>query len=112
MDIVHEDETKPVEAVPGVHLTQEATGEETSVQGFTIAPGAEVPVHSHEHEQAGVITQSTLTFLVDGEELLVHEGDSYVIPGDEPHAARNDTEIPVEGYDIFSPPRPNPDWQD
>lgn len=43
---------------------------------------------------------------------MVEAGDTYVIPGSEPHAARNDGDEEVVGYDIFSPPRANPDWQE
>lgn len=111
MDRVPHDSVDTVEAVPGVHLSQLAAGEEMSVQYFYIEPGAEVPEHSHPHEQAGFIAEGTLTFLVDGEELDTGEGDTYVIPGDEPHAAENRGDVPVVGVDIFSPPRVNPDWQ-
>lgn len=110
MEIVTDADVDPVEAVEGVHLTQEAAGDRISVQGYYFEPGAEVPEHSHEHEQAGVITSGTLTFVIDGERLLAHEGDSYVIPGGEPHAAINEHDAPVEGYDLFSPPRIDPDW--
>jgi quercetin dioxygenase-like cupin family protein len=105
-------ETDATEAVAGVHLAQLAAGSETSVQHFRIDPGAVVPEHSHPHEQAGYITAGELTFLVDGEELVVSPGDSYVIPGDEPHGAENRGDVAVEGVDIFSPPRTNPDWGD
>jgi quercetin dioxygenase-like cupin family protein len=101
-----------VEAVDGVYLTQLVAGERTSVQHFHIEPGARVPEHSHEHEQAGYIAHGTFTFLADDEEHVISPGETYVIPGGEPHAAENRADIPVSGIDIFSPPRTNPDWMD
>jgi quercetin dioxygenase-like cupin family protein len=112
MERVTQSEVDPVEAVEGVHLSQLAAGDRTSVQHFYIEPGETVPEHAHEHEQAGFLLAGSLTFLVDGEELLVQEGDSYVVPGNEPHAAENRGDVPVEGLDIFSPPRTDPDWKD
>jgi quercetin dioxygenase-like cupin family protein len=112
MQVVPTDAEETTEAVDGVHLSLLAGGDEMNVQHFEIEPGAAVPEHSHPHEQTGYITQGTLTFLVDGEEVAVGEGDSYAIPGDEPHAAENRGDVPVEGVDVFSPPRENPDWKD
>jgi quercetin dioxygenase-like cupin family protein len=124
METVQHAARETVEAVEGVHLTQLAVGEEMSVQHFHFEPGAAVPEHSHHHEQAGYIVRGSLTFVVDstesgtvdgngdagGEERIIGPGDSYAVPGDEPHAAENPTEEPVEGIDIFAPPRANPDW--
>jgi quercetin dioxygenase-like cupin family protein len=99
------------EVVPGVHLTQLVAGERTSVQHFHIEPGAVVPEHSHEHEQAGYVVRGTATFLRDGEETeIVSPGESYVLSPDEPHAVENRADVPVEGIDVFSPPRTEPDW--
>ncbi|MFC7068068.1 cupin domain-containing protein [Halobaculum lipolyticum] len=113
MDHEPHDPAGDTEAVPGVHLAQLATGDEMSVQHFTIEPGAEVPSHDHHHEQAGYITAGTLTFvLADGEEVVCETGDSYVLAGEEVHGAENRGEEVVEGIDVFSPPRPNPDWQE
>lgn len=110
MERVPLSEVDPAEAVDGVFLSQLAAGTEMSVQHFRIEPDAVVPEHSHPHEQAGYVTAGTLTFLVDGEEVAVSAGDSYAIPGEEPHAAANRGDDPVEGVDIFAPPRVNPDW--
>lgn len=100
-----------VAAVDGVTLAVGAAGEKTSVQYFTIQPGAEVPEHHHEHEQAGLITAGTLTFVLeDGEEVAVAAGESYVFAGDEVHAATNEGDEVVSGIDVFSPPRTDPDW--
>ncbi|XVH32141.1 cupin domain-containing protein [Haloferacaceae archaeon DSL9] len=112
MDRVSLDDVESVEAVADVHLSQLAAGEEMSVQHFRIDPGTEVPEHDHHHEQTGYITQGTLTFVVDGEEVEVNADDSYVIPAHEPHSAVNNGDEPVLGVDIFSPPRTNPDWQE
>lgn len=99
------------EAIEKVHLAQLATGEETSVQHFEIEPGAVVPMHDHHHEQAGFVYEGELTFRSeDGTETIVGAGDSFVLVGGEPHAAENRGEDVVRGVDIFSPPRPNPDW--
>lgn len=99
-----------VEAVPGVHLTQLATGDGMSVQHFHIESGATVPEHSHPHEQAGWVERGEGVFLVGGEELLVQAGDSYSIPGGESHAVEVRGQEPLVGVDIFHPPRPAPDW--
>lgn len=101
-----------VEAVEGVYLARLSVGDEMSVQHFHIGPGASVPEHSHHHEQVGFVYDGTLIFEVDGEEHVVTTGESYAIPGDEPHAARNDGDTPVDGIDVFSPPRADPDWLD
>jgi len=103
-------DTETVEAVDGCHLTQLVAGDRMSVQHFHIEPGATVPIHSHEHEQTGFVVDGSLTFLLDGEEHVIHPGEAYVIPSDEEHGAENRSEIPVEGVDIFSPPRVDAPW--
>ena len=111
MERVPLDESDVVEAVPDVHLAQLAVGESMSVQHFRIDPGATVPEHSHHHEQAGFVYRGELTFvLADGSEVVVGPGDSYDLASEEVHGAENRGDEPVEGVDIFSPPRPNPDW--
>ncbi|MDG5776407.1 cupin domain-containing protein [Haloarculaceae archaeon H-GB2-1] len=104
--------SETVEVVDGVHLTQLVAGEEMSVQHFHVEPGATLPQHSHPHEQVGYLLEGRLVFEVDGEEIEVSDGDSYRIPGDEPHAAENRDDEPAAGIDVFSPPRANPDWMD
>jgi quercetin dioxygenase-like cupin family protein len=135
MHHVPKEATESVEAVPGVHLSKQAEGDRMNVQGFYVEPGASIPAHSHPHEQAGYVASGTLTFVLrprdeasdgegtdapvtvngdpvdpDGSEVQVSAGDSYVIPGGEPHGAVNRGEVPVEGVDVFSPPRTDPDW--
>ncbi|MFB6102463.1 MAG: cupin domain-containing protein [Haloplanus sp.] len=112
MEIRSNDDAETVEAVSDVHLSQLAAGDRMSVQGYVIDAGASVPEHSHPHEQAGFATRGEAVFLIDGEEHVVSAGDSYVIPGDEPHRVENRGDEPFEGVDIFSPPRTDPDWKD
>lgn len=101
-----------VEAVEGVHLTQLAVGERTSVQAVRMDPGSVVDRHHHPHEQAGYLFAGELTFILeDGSERVVSAGESFVFASDEPHAAENRGNEPVLGVDVFSPPRPDPDWR-
>ncbi|MFC7077127.1 cupin domain-containing protein [Haloarcula halophila] len=111
MEEVSQAASETVEAVDGVHLTQLVVGERMSAQQFHIEPGAVVPEHSHDHEQIGFVVSGAFTFFIDGEESVVSSGDSYVIPGGEPHRVENRTDEPVTGIDVFSPPRIDPDWR-
>ncbi|WIV66311.1 cupin domain-containing protein [Natrialbaceae archaeon AArc-T1-2] len=112
MERVSLDDLDPAEAMDGVHLAMMAGGESMNIQHVAVEPGAVIDEHSHPHEQTGFLYEGELTFLVDGEEIVVGPGDSYAIPGDCPHAAENRGEETVRGIDIFSPPRENPSWQD
>lgn len=112
MEVIPEEDVESTEAVEGVHLKLLAGGDDANVQRFFVEPGATVPEHSHPHEQVGYVVEGTLTFDVDGETHRVEAGDSYVVPGGEPHAAVNEGDVPVVGIDVFSPPRDDPDWQD
>jgi quercetin dioxygenase-like cupin family protein len=100
------------EPVDGVHLRLLAAGERMNIQHFKIEPGATVPEHSHPHEQLGYVTSGTLTFELEGAQIEISAGDAYSLAGDEPHAAVNEGDTVVEGIDIFSPPRTDPDWAD
>ena len=98
------------EPVDDVHLTMLVAGEKTSMQEFEMDPGATVPEHSHHHEQTGFIYEGALTFLCDGETITAEAGDSFTIPGGQPHSAENRGDEVVRGIDVFAPPRTDPDW--
>lgn len=124
MDIATRESRDVVEAVEGVYLAQLLAGERTSVQYFRVEAGASVPEHSHDHEQAGYVTQGVLTLVVgegaavqvNGEpveagEHRVGADDAYLIPGGQPHAAVNRSDGLVEGVDVFAPPRTDAHWR-
>lgn len=105
------DETDRRVVVPDVTLAQLASGDRMSVQHYRFEPGAVVPEHRHEHEQAGFIHRGTLTFLLEnGREVCASAGDGYVVPGEMAHRVENRGDEPAEGVDVFSPPRAAPDW--
>ncbi|APX97147.1 cupin domain-containing protein [Natronorubrum daqingense] len=112
MERVSLSDLEPTEAADGVNLAVMAGSESMNVQHFEIEPGAVVEEHSHPHEQTGFIYEGEVVFVSDGEKFVCGPGDSYAIPGEQPHAAENRGDVPVRGVDIFSPPRENPSWQE
>jgi len=68
--------------------------------------GALVPMHAHESEQMTYVLQGALRFHVDGEEIIVREGEVLHIPSHTPHQAEA-LEDTFE-LDVFSPVRH--DW--
>lgn len=48
---------------------------------FRIADGAEVPLHTHAHEQVGHVISGRLRFRIGDEERELRAGDGYAIPG-------------------------------
>jgi quercetin dioxygenase-like cupin family protein len=68
--------------------------------------GCLVPMHLHESEQMTYVLQGALKFLVDGEEIVVREGEVLHIPS----GARHQAEALEDTFelDLFSPVRA--DW--
>ncbi len=79
-------------------------GERMLMAVVDLEPGAEVPAHSHPHEQCGVVLEGELALTVDGVEHRLKPGDVYVIPGGVVHSARAG-DRPVRVVDVFSPVR-------
>ena len=65
---------------------------------------AEVPLHTHPHEQGGIIVDGELEMGIDGEVKLLKRGDMYIIPGNVEHYAKAYT-VKAVALDIFSPVR-------
>ena len=68
------------------------------------APGAVVPLHSHPHEQLGVILSGSLTLVVDGEPRELGPMDAVALPGGIEHSAVAGPDGAVM-LDVFSPVR-------
>ncbi|HXH24696.1 MAG TPA: cupin domain-containing protein [Vicinamibacterales bacterium] len=81
-------------------------GEREMLAQIYLKRGALVPLHAHESEQMTYVLQGALRFLVDGEEIIVREGEVLHIPASTPHQAEA-LEDTFE-LDIFSPIRR--DW--
>jgi len=49
-------------------------------------PGHSVPLHSHPHEQVGMVYGGKAILRLGGEERIVKKGDFYCIPANVPHS--------------------------
>lgn len=84
------------------------TGDREMIAQLYLKRGALVPLHKHESEQMTYILQGALKFLVNGEEVIVREGEVLHIPSWVEHQAEA-LEDTFE-LDVFSPIRQ--DWLD
>ena len=96
-------EVKRKEIAPGV-VIRTMWGDKVMMSVIESAPHAVVPIHTHPHEQAGMVLQGEFDMTIGGETRRMRPGDSYVIPGGVEHGIEG-----LEGWalalDIFSPPR-------
>ena len=79
------------------------SGEREMLAQIYLKRGALVPIHTHDSEQMTYILQGALRFFVDGEEIIVREGEVLHIPSRLPHQAEA-LEDTLE-LDVFSPVR-------
>lgn len=54
--------------------------------------GTDIPSHSHDTDNYGVITRGELLLTVDGETQRIATGEWYHVPAGEPHSARFEIE--------------------
>jgi len=69
------------------------------------SPGHTVPMHSHPHEQTGVVYAGRAILRIGDEERIVEKGDFYCIPANVPHRDTCIGEEPFVMLDIFNPVR-------
>lgn len=98
-----ENDVEKRELLPGV-TARLIWGEKIMMGIIDIEPDAEVPKHSHPHEQAGRVLEGAAWFYVGDDEKLLTAGDHYVIPGDVEHRVVA-TENGCVALDIWSPIR-------
>jgi quercetin dioxygenase-like cupin family protein len=71
-------------------------------------PGHTVPLHTHPHEQIGMVYAGSARLRIGDEERLVTKGDFYCIPAHVPHGDTCLGDEPFVMLDIFYPVRQ--DW--
>ena len=79
-------------------------GEGAMLNLVDLEPGATVALHSHPHEQLGVVLAGEITMTVDGVDHVCGPTDGYVIPGGHEHAARAGS-AGCRVIDVFQPVR-------
>lgn len=96
-------EAQQAEIRPGVHLRVLGTTGKMMLTEFFIERDAEVPAHSHVHDQVGYVIAGRIALTVADDTRDVEAGDSYAIPGGVQHRALALTDVTL--VEVFSPPR-------
>lgn len=93
----------PIEPVPGCRM-RTPFGKHLMLSYLEMDEGAVVPLHSHPHEQGGMLLKGKLELTIGDETRLVEPGAMFLIPPGIPHKA-----VAVGGpavvLDVFSPVR-------
>jgi quercetin dioxygenase-like cupin family protein len=97
------DAIKAFELAPGV-VGRPLFGEGAMLNVIEFAPGAEVPLHSHPHEQLGICLRGLQILIVDGVEHPIGPMEAYVLPGGVEHEALCGPEGATV-VDVFQPVR-------
>ncbi len=79
-------------------------GEGAMLNLIDFEPGATVPLHSHPHEQLGIVLRGMQALVVDGVARELGPLEGYVLPGGVEHSAYCGPEGALV-LDVFSPVR-------
>lgn len=101
--IVKPEECSQHTIFPGVKI-HTAAGQQMMLSLVEFEPFAVVQLHSHPHEQMGLLLEGELTFTIGAEVHVVRPGQMWRIPGGVPHKAVAG-EQPVKALDVFCPVR-------
>jgi quercetin dioxygenase-like cupin family protein len=79
-------DVRSFEVTAGV-IARPLFGEGAMLNLIEFEPGATVPLHSHEHEQLGLVIKGMQALVVDGVPHEMGPMDGYVLPGGVEHSA-------------------------
>lgn len=88
---------------PGIQI-KTAACQQMMLSWVDCEPGAIVELHSHPHEQVGVVIGGRARFIIGDEERVLEPGDLYMIPGGVEHRVIA-LEEGAQALDIFHPIR-------
>ncbi|MHA1248856.1 MAG: cupin domain-containing protein [Candidatus Helarchaeota archaeon] len=92
-----------IEAVEGIFRKTLVYDDNLMMIQFKLLKGAELPLHSHPHQQMGYIISGKLEFYVDNKTIILEAGDSYLVKSNIKHGAKVlETSIVI---DVFRPAR-------
>ena len=63
-------------------------GEKNQLVFFEMEPSAQVPEHSHDYPQWGMMIEGKMELTIDGKPRIIEKGDEYVIPAKAKHCVR------------------------
>ena len=94
--------------LPSFVISKGFTAQMFHTESMTLAyvdveAGAELPEHSHFHEQVSNMLEGEFEFVLGGEKMLLQAGDCLVIPSNMPHSGRALTHCRI--LDVFNPIR-------
>ncbi|MFO0869744.1 MAG: cupin domain-containing protein [Pirellulales bacterium] len=103
MPFIDISQIRPIEPVPGCRM-RTPFGEHLMLSYLEMDAGAEVPLHSHPHEQGGILLRGRLQLTIGEETRVVEAGSLFIIP---PHVTHRAVAVdgPAVVLDVFSPVR-------
>lgn len=93
----------PIEPAPGCRL-RAPFGQHLMLSYLQMDADAEIPLHHHPHEQAGILLSGKLRLTIGDETRVVEPGSLFIIPPNVPHHATA-VDGPATVLDVFSPIR-------
>jgi quercetin dioxygenase-like cupin family protein len=102
MPFVNLDHCESREVIPGYNAVF-LHSENLTLAYWTITAGAEMPEHSHEHEQIANLLEGEFELEVDGEKQFLRPGMVALIPSEAPHSGRAVSDCRI--LDVFHPVR-------
>jgi len=101
------DQVRPYKIWDGA-VARAVRGDRITLGVIDLEPNVAVPEHHHSNEQLGIVLKGAITMIVAGDRRTLGVGETYVIPGDVPHAAESGPDGATV-IDVFSPIRE--DWE-
>ncbi len=103
MPFINVKDYEPIELVPGARA-RTPYGEHVMLSYLEMDKGSVIPLHSHPHEQAGMLLQGRMELRIGDETRVCEAGELFIVPPNVEHSAK-----PVDGpavvLDVFSPVR-------
>ncbi len=93
----------PLQILPGCRI-RTPYGRNVMLSYLEMDEGAVVPLHSHPHEQLGIVLRGIQVLVVDGVEHALGPMEGYVLPGGVEHSAYCGPEGALV-LDVFTPVR-------